>query len=137
MSEEKRGQRILPLLLSIGLLILLFAASYRYFQHFIDPDGVNYLTIARRYAAGDYRRAVNGLWSPLSPWLIALAMRQGVDAVTAAHFINLGAAVFGLCGMFFLFRRFRVPDKIVNAFMLVLPVFLLYSIYKQLNILTI
>ncbi|PZF71975.1 glycosyltransferase family 39 protein [Taibaiella soli] len=131
-SAEKRGLRILPLLFSIGLLLLLFAGSYHYFQYFIDPDGVNYLTIARRYATGDYLRAVNGLWSPFSPWLIALAMRQGIDPVTAAHFINLGAAVFALCGMFFLFRRFRVPDKIVNAFMLVLPVFLLYSIYKQL-----
>jgi len=132
MSEEKRGQRILPLLVSIGLLILLFAAGYRYFQYFIDPDGVNYLTIARRYATGDYLRAVNGLWSPFSPWLIALCMRQGIDAITAAHFLNLGAAIFALCGMFFLFRRFKVPDKIVNAFMVALPVFLWYSIYKQL-----
>lgn len=131
-SEEKRGQRILPLLLSISLLLLLFAVGYRYFQHFIDPDGVNYLTIARRYATGDYLRAVNGLWSPFSPWLIALCMRQGIAAITAAHFLNLGAAIFALSGMFFLFRRFKTPDTIVNAFMLALPVFLLYSIYKQL-----
>lgn len=123
---------IFPLLWSVLLLILLFFASYPYFRFYLDPDAVSYLTVARRYATGDYTNAINGLWSPFAPWLIALCMRCGMQALFAAQLINCFAAVLVLCTSFTLLRRLNTDRRIMNAFMLVLPVLLLYSIYKQL-----
>lgn len=37
----------------------------------MNPDGIEYLDNATAWAAADYSTALNSLWSPLYPWLIA------------------------------------------------------------------
>jgi hypothetical protein len=41
-------------------------------RFYIDPDGVNYLDVADAYARHDWLHAINGYWSPLYSWLLAI-----------------------------------------------------------------
>jgi 4-amino-4-deoxy-L-arabinose transferase-like glycosyltransferase len=41
-------------------------------RFYIDPDGVNYLDVARAYARRDWLHAIDGYWSPLYSWLLAI-----------------------------------------------------------------
>src|SRR5512143_3213022 len=63
----------------------------------LNPDGVSYLDLTRRAAAGDWSSFVQGYWSPLYPWLIALASavtgRDAVSLVATAHAINGGVII--------------------------------------------
>lgn len=45
---------------------------YPYFKYRIVSDHISYLTIAQRYIEGDYVNAINGYWSPLNSWLLAV-----------------------------------------------------------------
>jgi hypothetical protein len=54
--------------------------------------------VAKRLAAGDYGRAINGYWSPLHSWLVAPFLKWGVNEFTAFRvsngFIGLGILVW-------------------------------------------
>ena len=41
-------------------------------RFYIEHDGVNYLDVAQAYARRDWRHAINGYWSPLYSWLLAI-----------------------------------------------------------------
>jgi hypothetical protein len=41
-------------------------------RFFIEPDGVNYLDVAQAYTRHDWPHAINGYWSPLYSWLLAI-----------------------------------------------------------------
>ncbi|MDV7402594.1 hypothetical protein RZS08_64830, partial [Arthrospira platensis SPKY1] len=45
---------------------MLFLYFYR-FQ--INPDGISYISLAKKYVSGDYTHAVNAYWSPLLVWM--------------------------------------------------------------------
>lgn len=120
------------LLVAIVLFIAASIVAYPHYQYYIDPDAVAYLTIARRYAEGDYLRAVNGLWSPFHPWLVALCMKQGMDGLWAAQITNGIACALVLVCVFFLFRRFKIHRSVSWAFMITLPAFMTYCLFKQL-----
>ncbi|WP_315817355.1 hypothetical protein [Paraflavitalea speifideaquila] len=49
------------------LYLLVFALCYPLYQYIFDLDGIGYLMVAKRLAAGDYSGAVNGCWSPCIP----------------------------------------------------------------------
>lgn len=125
------NKSIIPLLLSLCAFVALFIATYPYYKYYIDSDSVAYITLARRYVAGDMR-AINGLWSPFSPWLVALCMKNSMNELLAAHLVNAGACISIIIAAFFLFRRFKVDNFITAALMLSLSVFLVYCSYEQL-----
>ncbi len=64
LRQLKLGSRFVILVLG-----LLQAWAGRFY---IDPDGVNYLDIAQAYARHDWVHAINGYWSPLYSWLLAI-----------------------------------------------------------------
>jgi hypothetical protein len=41
-------------------------------RFYIEHDGVNYLDVANAYARHDWVHAINGYWSPLYSWLLAI-----------------------------------------------------------------
>jgi hypothetical protein len=76
---------ILPLL----LFALAAMVIYPYYQYRIVSDDISYLTIARRYLAGDYHTAINGYWSPLNIWLlVALVKGTGWSLLLASYILN-------------------------------------------------
>lgn len=55
-------------------LVFAFLQAWAY-RFYIEPDGVNYLDIARAYLRRDWTNALNAYWSPLYSWLLALIQR--------------------------------------------------------------
>lgn len=112
--------------LCVGVWLL-----YPWYQYYIDPDATAYLTIAKRYAAGDYDKAINGYWSPWSIWLTAMVMQTGLNPFPAAIIINTLGAVAFLFGSQALAEKLRVKRGIQWLMAFTLALFLCYAVYKQ------
>jgi len=105
---------------------------FPYCQYYIDPDSVAYLTIAKRYANGETLKAVNGLWSPWSCWLVAVLLKQGMAAMSAAVLVNACGAVGVLYICQSLFLHYNLERKLQWMLHIALAIFLSYSVYSQL-----
>lgn len=111
----------------IAALVVIFP----FYQYYIDPDATAYLTVAKRYAAGDYHRAINGYWSPWAIWLTALLMKAGIASFKAAIIVNAAGALGFLFVSHSLMLLFRMRNDfrwLVNA---ALSIFLLYAVFWQ------
>jgi hypothetical protein len=64
LRQLKAGSRVL--IVALGFLQAWAGRFY------IDPDGVNYFDVAHAYARRDWLHAINGYWSPLYSWLLAI-----------------------------------------------------------------
>ncbi len=124
-------QKYFPLVSAALLLLLGVFLLYPHFQYYIDPDGTAYLTISKKYAAGDFARAVNGYWSPWSCWLTAILIKLGTSAITASVMINtIGATGFlFISGSFF--RKFDIKTGLQWLMLPALSFFLCYAVYMQ------
>ncbi len=73
------------------LIALILGATQAWATRFdMSPDGISYLNLSDYYMEGDYWHAVNGYWSPLYPWLIALQrVGLGVSAHWEAPLVHL------------------------------------------------
>ncbi len=54
-----------------GVAVFLGILQFWTLRFTVMSDGISYLDIARNYAAGDWKMAVNAYWSPLLSWLMA------------------------------------------------------------------
>ncbi len=120
-----------PWLLSACLLIAGAVLLYPSCQYYIDPDGTAYLTIAQRYAAGDYMKAVNGYWSPWACWLTALGIKSGLAAIPASIVVNTTGGLGLLWISQSLFRLFGMKQGLRTIMGTTLALFLCYAVYKQ------
>jgi hypothetical protein len=85
----------------------------------LNPDGVSYLDLAGRVAAGDWSSFVQGYWSPLYPLLIALIGRvagsEPIAQVATAHAINGVVAMAAVVLLWWWGRRRAKPQFAVAA----------------------
>ncbi len=124
-------KKYLPFAISAILLGLVAFLLFPSYQYYIDPDGTAYLTIARRYAAGDFRQAINGYWSPWSCWLTALLIKVGYSAIPASVIINTSGAAGFLLAANALFLRFNFNKSMLWLLNLAMVVFLEFAIFWQ------
>lgn len=113
------------------LLLVLLYVAFPYYQYYIDPDATAYLTIARRYAQGDWQTAINGYWNPWSCWLVGVLMYNGVADTVAMVVVNAAAAVGFIYISQSLFRRMQVLRGLQWVFNLTLAGFLCYAVFWQ------
>jgi hypothetical protein len=73
----------LSLIYLLGALALLPG-----FRHEINPDGISYISIARRYLAGDLRGAVNGYWGPLFSWALVPFLAASFAALMLVTYVE-------------------------------------------------
>jgi hypothetical protein len=124
-------KRYIPFFSSALLMWVVLYIIYPHYQYYIDPDGTAYLTISKRYASGDYHRAINGYWSPWSCWLTALLIKAGLAAIPASVVINsIGAAGFLFISQSF-FLKFNIERKLQWLFNFTLAFFLCYAVFWQ------
>ena len=124
-------QKYMPFLTSSLLMYVALFIIYPNYQYYIDPDGTAYLTIAKRYANGDYLKAINGYWSPWSCWLTAILIKCGMNAIPASVVINtIGATGFLYISQSF-FLRFSIEKPLQWLLNLALTVFLCFAIFWQ------
>lgn len=70
------------------LFLLCFGMLYPAYRFIFDTDGIGYMMVAKRLAAGDTWNAINGYWSPLHSWLMAPFIALGVDGFMAFKISN-------------------------------------------------
>jgi hypothetical protein len=89
----------------VALLGLLQAWSHRLI---VDYDGVSYLDVADNYAHGAWSSAINGYWSPLYSWLLAIVIYPlkflRFSESTLLHLVNF-SGYLGPYGSFEFFLR--------------------------------
>lgn len=105
------------------LLALLLTPSYR-FQ--INADGISYIGIAQKYAAGLLPDAINAYWGPLFSWLLVPFLLVGLPPLLAARVLLLliGLATLWQAGR--LICLLELKDPLHRAVMWTLPVLLIY-----------
>jgi len=89
------------------LFIFLFAILYSFMQYSINPDGISYITIARKYASGNFSDAVNAYWGPLYSILLVPFLLTGLPELLGARLLQLLLSIF----LFFLMQKaLRLPQ---------------------------
>lgn len=124
-------QKYTPFILSALLMGILIYLIYPHYQYYIDPDGTAYLTISKRYAAGDYAKAINGYWSPWSCWLTALFIKAGLAAIPASVTVNAIGALCFLAVSASMFLQCNVLRELQWMLNIALAVFLCYAVFWQ------
>ena len=56
------------------------AVLWKPFHYIMYKDEINLITIAERYARGDWATAPNAYWPPLLSWIEAFAFGMGLPA---------------------------------------------------------
>jgi hypothetical protein len=129
MSEAIR--KYMPAVTASAMLCLLLYLLFPYYSGCLDADSIAYLTIAKRYAAGDYFTAINGYWNPFSCWLAAILIKAGAEPIAGAIAIN------GLAGMGYIFisqsffLRFGLMRSLQWLLSISITFFLCYAVYLQ------
>jgi hypothetical protein len=99
-SERTRLAWALP-----ALALGLGACQLLDFTRPIDPDGISYLEMGAAFMRGDWREAVNSLWSPLYAWMQGLAQwllkPDPFWAFPTVHLVNF--LIYGLALLGFRF----------------------------------
>lgn len=81
------------ILVALGVLLL---PLYRYQ---INQDAITYISIAQKYAHGDWYNAVNGHAYPLISWIMAPFLMIGLDPLLTSKIIGLAVGVFTIIAM--------------------------------------
>lgn len=81
-------------------------AALACFEHVISPDGVEYVALARKLAAGDVANGLSTYWAPLYPALVGLASLLFRDAEFAGRFVSVVAGALLVLPAHALMRRF-------------------------------
>jgi len=95
-------------IIAIYLLAGFFAVKLS-FQD-MNPDGISYLSIARKYLAGDVADAVNGYWSPLISWLLVPLLRLGIDPYVAARIALVVSGLGAVSGCWWIGKNLRLSQ---------------------------
>ena len=123
---------IFLLLLPAFLMLLFTWLSYPYYQYYIDPDAVSYLTLTDRYLAQDYNQAINAFWSPMGVWLTVLMVKcTDWQHFAAALFVNTVAAFGVVLLAQYLFHKFIKENWERLCFGLMSAFFWTTTIYRQ------
>ncbi len=101
--------------------LLLAAAQAWVFRYQVSTDSISYLDMSDGVFPGsDWHRLINGVWSPLYPFLLGIFRRifsvSAPNEIVDAHLLNIVFFIFAfVCFEFFLsvaIRKFAIPDEV-------------------------
>lgn len=111
-------------LLYLGVSLLLLPG----FRHAINADGISYISLARRYLAGDWQGAVNSYWSPMYSWLLVPFLALKIDALLAGKLLSILIGLVTIPGLHLLASRFPLSGRLHLGFLLsLLPALWLFT----------
>ncbi len=117
------GNVVILVTMIVGLCLLPF---YRY--HF-NGDTPSYLSVATHYYHGRWHEAINGYWSPMFSWLIALLMFVGATSILATKFVGLGAVALSLHQLDRMMDSVETDVRLKTAVLAAFAVFCLVCAY--------
>lgn len=122
------------LILALATYMILGIILLPHYQYVINADGFSYVTIAQKYAHGDFSNAINGYWGPLISWLLSglLFFNQSPEyAVQAFKVLSLVIGLFALMGIHLLSLRFQIDEKIrISILFASIPMILSVSLLR-------
>lgn len=106
------------IIVSIVLYFIVGILIIKYYRYQINPDGVCYIGIAQKYAAGNFSQAINGYWSPLFSWLLVPFLLMRIDGLFASKILTLiiGSGVIFAVGC--LARQFLISIPVRRVLVL-------------------
>lgn len=79
-------------------------------RHTMNPDGISYLDVADAYWGGNWKEAINALWSPLYSWILGLARvicePSPYWEFTVVHLVNFAIYLVALASFEFFLKEF-------------------------------
>lgn len=94
-AQPRQSSRWRTLELACWIAAIALAAGQLWIRRFdIHSDGLSYIEIAEAWATGDWRDAVNPVWSPLYSWLLAPVPLVATPASEAPLVKLVNLAVF-------------------------------------------
>lgn len=132
LNDEITSKIDLRLILVLIIYTILGILLFKYYQYQINPDGINYINIARSYMNGDFYGSINDYWGPLLSWLMIPLLYFGhtpVSALYSAKILSLILGFFTLIGIRQLSYRFKM-DEIIRTVILfaMIPAVLYFSL---------
>jgi hypothetical protein len=106
--------------LALGLLLL------KYFNYIWAKDEICYISIAQKYARGEFRLAPNAFWPPMLSWLLAVPIFLGVPPALAAKLLPLLIGVFTYFAVRSLSYTFNIGHTLRTVILYSLIPILLY-----------
>lgn len=112
----------------IGVYLLASIIIFPLFRYVLNPDGVSYINVAKKYLSGNFQLAINGYWSPLFSWLLIPFLALKVDGLLATKLLSIITGVFLLLGV----NRLLVNQKIRDiwrawALFTIIPLLLMFT----------
>lgn len=98
--------------------VLLYIFLFPGYQFFLDPDATGYLSVAEKIARGNYFNSINGIWSPLGSWMVALFIKSDFNGIVSAKLLNGLYGAISLCLFFSLLKKMRINFFIEMAIMM-------------------
>lgn len=115
--------------LSFAMFLIIFLISgvylLQYYQYTMaGPDLVSVISIAKLYAAGDFKNAVNGYWGPLFSWFLVpflLFKSTPFFALYSTKILSLIIGFFTIIAIRLLSYRFEMNEniRIISLFLMV------------------
>jgi hypothetical protein len=130
MNTMKRRKYLLDfdlaLLQSIVFYILLAILLVPHYQYQINPDGVNYISIAQKYMHLDYPNAINGYWGPLLSWLLVPFLFLGLKPLLAVKLLSLIIGAVTIIQSNSLIKKFTIDGSLRNVLLYLIAVIVIY-----------
>ncbi|UCF42933.1 MAG: glycosyltransferase family 39 protein [Planctomycetota bacterium] len=106
------------LVLVLILFVVVGASLVGEYRYQINPDGISYISVARKYLAGDFSGAINGYWGPIYSWLLMPFLYFGIEALLASKVLALAIGVATLIGLWRLSYRLEMTEAIRTVILL-------------------
>ena len=112
----------------IGIYLLTSIIIFPLFRYVLNPDGISYINIAKKYLSGNFQLAVNGYWSPLFSWILVPLLALKIDALLATKILSVIIGIFLLIGV----NRLLISQKIRDiwrawALFTIIPLLLMFT----------
>ena len=119
-----------PLVSACVLYFFTAAIIFPYVRWYADnPDTFQYLAITSKYISGDWSHAVNGYWSPMISWLLAIPLLFFNDELLVFKILQFLIGLFTLWQWSRLLNQTNIQNPWKNILLFVIIPFLLdYSL---------
>jgi hypothetical protein len=117
---EKTEVTLFLAFLAAGLLLIPL------YKTTINVDGVQYMSLAKKYLNGNFPEAINGLWSPLLPWMMVPFLLIKINPIVSFKIITVLSGVFVLFEMNLILSSLNISKKIKILVLLSSVFMLLY-----------
>ena len=120
------------LLLFLAIYTSLFFILFPGYRYVIDPDATGYLSVAEQFAKGNFHNSINGIWSPLSSWLLTPFIKLNFDEILSVKYLNGLYGLLSITGFFYLLKKFKCNLSIVTATMFGAVLLILHFTFDRL-----